>query len=361
MGWFDHKVDFYTGVDENGNLTTTSGTVYGMDNSSSARTTNATNAFNFQAQQFLQAQQNAYNTEMWERENEYNTPAAQRQRMIEAGMNPLYYNGSMSNGNATSSPISASPAFQAQSPSLNPFFGDQIQGLQGINSAIGNLLESKKVAIADKKADAEISRLNTQNEESRATISKISSSIGVDTATASKLYSDIEVNNSAIQMNYANVEKMTHEGKLAYERAVTEQLGRDLSFDKIRSSIALDNANVAKRSEEIKEIQQHVELMVKEALLKGVQIDIANLEYIERDIKNVYVAANEQAAYERNKAEIQKALWGAITPAISYAKDLVSPDEKDGINSRALFGDSNREVFPGSSGSPSYVRAMNEQ
>lgn len=35
--------------------------------------------------------QNAWSLEQWNRQNEFNTPSAQKQRLIDAGMNPLYY------------------------------------------------------------------------------------------------------------------------------------------------------------------------------------------------------------------------------------------------------------------------------
>lgn len=42
---------------------------------------------------------NAWNLEMWNKENEYNTPEAQMQRLRDAGLNPLYY-GLDGTGNA---------------------------------------------------------------------------------------------------------------------------------------------------------------------------------------------------------------------------------------------------------------------
>ena len=48
-----------------------------------ARETNATN-------QQLAQKQNDWNLEQWNRENEYNAPVAQKQRLIDAGMNPMW-------------------------------------------------------------------------------------------------------------------------------------------------------------------------------------------------------------------------------------------------------------------------------
>lgn len=64
-----------------------------------ARETNAMNKELFYAQQ-------AWNEEMWNKQNEYNTPAAQAQRMLDAGFNP--YLSDVDTGSAGSvSPVSA--------------------------------------------------------------------------------------------------------------------------------------------------------------------------------------------------------------------------------------------------------------
>lgn len=53
---------------------------------------------------WLQQQQNIQNIQQWERENEYNKPAAQMQRLREAGLNPnlVYGRGSVANTAASS-------------------------------------------------------------------------------------------------------------------------------------------------------------------------------------------------------------------------------------------------------------------
>ena len=58
-----------------------------------ARETNATN-------QQLAERQNQWNIDQWNRENEYNSASAQKQRMIDAGLNPMF--GDISAGTAQS-------------------------------------------------------------------------------------------------------------------------------------------------------------------------------------------------------------------------------------------------------------------
>ena len=50
----------------------------------------------------LAQRQNDWNVEQWNRQNEYNTPLAQRQRYEAAGINPYFAMGSIQSGTADS-------------------------------------------------------------------------------------------------------------------------------------------------------------------------------------------------------------------------------------------------------------------
>ena len=53
--------------------------------------------------------QNQYNIDMWNRQNEYNSPQAQMQRFQEAGLNPSLIYGQGSAGNASAPPVQVAP------------------------------------------------------------------------------------------------------------------------------------------------------------------------------------------------------------------------------------------------------------
>lgn len=59
---------------------------------------------NAHIQRDMQQQQNAFNLQMWNLQNEYNTPEAQMQRFQRAGLSPQLVYGNGSSGNATSAP-----------------------------------------------------------------------------------------------------------------------------------------------------------------------------------------------------------------------------------------------------------------
>lgn len=64
---------------------------------------------NNQAQMELAKYQNDYNLQMWNKQNEYNTPAAQVARMKEAGLNPALMYSQGNTGNASPAPSAAVP------------------------------------------------------------------------------------------------------------------------------------------------------------------------------------------------------------------------------------------------------------
>lgn len=121
---------------------------------------------NRQFQHNTQASELEYqrNLEQWNRENEYNTPSAQMQRYIEAGLNPnlIYGTGSASAGNASSSPQYTAARYQApkaeranlQAPQLN------INPYQAVS--IGNQLAIQKAQADQIEAQADYTRAQTR-------------------------------------------------------------------------------------------------------------------------------------------------------------------------------------------------------
>ena len=69
----------------------------------------------------MQGAQMKYQTEMWNKQNAYNTPLAQRKRMEEAGMNPalMYGSAQTTTGNAQGAPQGSAPTGQQGSPNVD--------------------------------------------------------------------------------------------------------------------------------------------------------------------------------------------------------------------------------------------------
>ena len=60
----------------------------------------------------LANQQNAYNMNMWQAMNDYNTPSNQLARLKQAGINPNFMGSSISAGNVASSPTPSNSGCQ---------------------------------------------------------------------------------------------------------------------------------------------------------------------------------------------------------------------------------------------------------
>ncbi len=104
------------------------------------------------------------NLEMWNRNNEYNTPSAQRERMEAAGFNPnlVYGHGSVVN-TSSSAPQYSAPTLQSYTQFGN--FGQSL--LDGIMSVRKNNAEVSKIEAEakDAKNKARISAIEADNAE----------------------------------------------------------------------------------------------------------------------------------------------------------------------------------------------------
>lgn len=117
---------------------------------------------NYKYNQNLASQQNQYNLDMWNLQNEYNSPAAQMRRFEEAGLNPALMYGQGNAGNATSAPQMVTPKAPDYSDSLREL--SQAFNIEGLRTAIAN----RKKAQADAKmatTDADRNDLQLQAEK----------------------------------------------------------------------------------------------------------------------------------------------------------------------------------------------------
>lgn len=98
----------------------------------------------------MQAEQFEHDKEMWNLNNEYNSPIQQKNRLLDAGFNPLMMNGSVSTGNSNS-PVKAPDVPNLTAPQLDT---------QGF---VNSILTSKQMEINQQQADTQEKRADTQN------------------------------------------------------------------------------------------------------------------------------------------------------------------------------------------------------
>lgn len=104
----------------------------------------------FKYDQQLQEQQNKFNLDMWNLQNEYNSPSSQMQRFVDAGLSPNLAYGNISSGNASSAPVQEAAGRRA--PNLGVFnFSDPILPFIGKLEAVQNL-RAKMLDNIDKAA-----------------------------------------------------------------------------------------------------------------------------------------------------------------------------------------------------------------
>lgn len=97
-----------------------------------------------------------YSMDSWNKTNEYNSPAAQMQRLTDAGLNPNLAAGNASaGGNA-----SAAPSMQAVTPNFSGTANDSIAMGQFFQNAVRNAQEVANLKKENEKKDAEISSIN---------------------------------------------------------------------------------------------------------------------------------------------------------------------------------------------------------
>lgn len=118
---------------------------------------------NYGLQKRLAAQQNEYNLQMWNLQNEYNSPQAQMQRLEDAGLNKALMYGQGSTGNAASAPQMVTP----EAPKIDKHMAELAQAfnIEGIKTAVANRKKAQaeariaRAAADDRESDNEALRL----------------------------------------------------------------------------------------------------------------------------------------------------------------------------------------------------------
>lgn len=100
----------------------------------------------------LAKMQNQWNLEQWNRENEYNTPKAQMQRLADAGLNPdLFYQNGVSGMTAASSPSMTAGA--PATPQDMSALGQKKTVGQALNEGLQSALIGSQIRLTNAQAD----------------------------------------------------------------------------------------------------------------------------------------------------------------------------------------------------------------
>lgn len=154
-------------------------------NESNERLTESTNRWNYDIAHeanewnWMNAQaQNEWNIQQWQRENEYNDPSAQMQRLIRAGINPIFGMGSIDTGNAQhleSAQVQPAVAAEMKAAHVEPAFDTFSQvRLGNIIAASRDLMNAgqgfKRLGIEEMNAETARASQISQEQLNRASI-----------------------------------------------------------------------------------------------------------------------------------------------------------------------------------------------
>lgn len=252
-----------------------------------------------QANERMQQQQNAWNLEQWHRNNEYNSPAAQLQRMKAAGLNPdLMYgqNASGAAGNA-SSPAQGSNPIPKQPFQLDPLMYAQLRLLNA--QAYKNNMDGK---VAD---------IQAQNDEEYGYLERLMN-LGLGEEQIHYLQSEWQKNHKLMDQIDQNILNMREQWSIFHEQINTQVAQTELLLQQGKTQEAARLLYLAqKEGQELNNEQQRI---VNQYLPKKLQSEI-DLNYA--NVKNALSAAKEheagavlkteQAESEKTNRELTKA------------------------------------------------------
>lgn len=257
-----------------------------------------------------------YNTEMWNRTNEYNSPKAQMERLMSAGLNPMLAYGSL--GGSSASMQSSSPASASTMPS-GPNLADGFAnfGQQSMQTAQTALLNAQA-----RKTDAEAEQQEIDNKYEDLLKTQ-----------------EFRAGNVRIKMEENLATKYEAEAKTA----IKDLNNYDLKLDDLRSQIAerLANTNSIEQKVIFQKLQNYIKGKTKESEIERImseakytrtQADLAYRLISSSILLNLMSAENQNA--QKNVA------W--VTEGNLYAqRDVLEQEVKNMVieaNNMNLFG-----------------------
>lgn len=182
----------------------------------------------------------AYQTEMWNKQNEYNDPSAQRARLEAAGLNPyMMMNGGSAgvagsvSGTQGSAPSAGAPGAQGvQPPTATPYSADYSGVMQGLGHAIDTIMTGSQRNIQNAQADnlriegkyiaskaiAELYKTynEAKNDDERVAIQRVLSSIQKDLSASQVAVNNENVRQIQAQTRIAVTENLLREQELKF-------------------------------------------------------------------------------------------------------------------------------------------------
>lgn len=215
--------------------------------------------------------------EMWNMQNEYNTPSAQMARFAQAGLNPNFMYGQGSAGNAASAP-------QMETPTLNAYTQQDFGIGAAVSGGVDTYLRFLQFEQSQKLQDSVIAKNNLEaaGQELRNANQIVKNASDAFNFGILSKYGKSQAE-AALQQTYANIRNIQSSTALNWDRSATEKAREDLiiqqtdhELEKIGltrlqkaytlAQIEQITANIQKIAAEVVYIQEHSSLTREQAV-----------------------------------------------------------------------------------------------
>lgn len=208
-------------------------------------------------------EQNAWNYQMWQEEKAYNTPAAQVERLREAGLNPMFYG---LDGNSVGSAADAAQPLGYERASAD----NQVNPFAGFGDIATKVAQIANIQADTAKKNNENISVTAQREKTMAEIDSIKQEIQNKIATEKltdkqreKLEKDISwldrLNEAAIAAQEADTALKQSEKKRIEELLEGEKLIQAKTIEDFEHKWAKIRAEIAKMSKETGLLEKDIE------------------------------------------------------------------------------------------------------
>lgn len=223
------------------------------------------------------------NLEQWQRENNYNTPKSQMQRLADAGLNPMLMYSQGSTGQAASSPQYEAPKlsaytgfnygdFGASSAVAALQRGQQLEQMESLREAQEHLAESQTEYNRQRTLSEAMNRLYTQAKEAGQVIKNgLLNRYGEEQviASLSKSFQNVRTMQSQESNYLAQAELNTRRAELTVTQREHEELKKILTgVNTTKAAVATQvlNEQIPLLREKVRQFQEQSQLTREQAI-----------------------------------------------------------------------------------------------
>lgn len=254
------------------------------------------------------------NLQMWNQQNAYNSPAAQMQRLEDAGLNPNLAYGNLASGQAGSPPQleAANVPQMSDAAYSNPFDSISQMGTNLSNSTV-QMAQTASLLAQSRKTQEEYNKLVIENSflpaKMKAEISLLLSSDALTKEQKQNLIVQTQMLGEQMQLVQANVDKVRKEIDslgIANDRAKI-QLAIEKNTQQAVEDMIKANSQLAKLS--VKEKQQMIhffkEMSVRLLTEKDMNLDMLANEVYKSDFTTNIMRSQESILFQSGQLAIQ--------------------------------------------------------